>query len=373
VIHPARRLAFDDLLGGLRAAVAEKRVAEVRSDDGLSLFCYTNRCVYDKLWDDFSLMARGLILDPESKRVVATPFPKFFNAFELGRPIPDLPFEVFEKLDGSLIVIFHHNGRWRCATKGAFASPQAKWAELWMAAHDTSSLNPGATYLAEAIYPENRVVVSYPRESLTLLAAYDEFGGELSYEEVLWTACRLKWPATLRFSFDSFSDLIAHAKELPVTAEGFVIRFSNGTRLKVKGEEYCRVHRLVSRVTPLAVWEAMASGDDLEAMRRQLPEEFWGDFDTIKFILDAEREGLLNRVQEAAANVAHLTDKQVGLLPPDFPADLRPYVFAWRKSSGDLLSGRSRQMVYRAIRPDGNRLDGYAPSSAMNRVLDSDA
>jgi hypothetical protein len=29
--------------------------------------------------------------------------------------------------------------------------------------------------------------------------------------------------------------------------------------------------------------------------------------------------------------------------------------------------------VFRTIRPDGNRLEGYAPSTAMNRVMDEAA
>ncbi|MGL1080507.1 RNA ligase, partial [Vibrio parahaemolyticus] len=84
---------------------------------------------YDSAWDPVTTAARGLILDLEDRRIVATPFPKFFNAGERGEPIPDLPFIATEKLDGSLIIIFHHRGRWRTATKGAFASAQAQWAQ----------------------------------------------------------------------------------------------------------------------------------------------------------------------------------------------------------------------------------------------------
>ncbi len=73
-------------------------------------------------------MARGLILDPDSKRVVAIPFTKSFNVGERADSSPDLPLETFEKLDGNLIFNFHHKGEWRCATKGSLGSKQAKWA-----------------------------------------------------------------------------------------------------------------------------------------------------------------------------------------------------------------------------------------------------
>lgn len=79
-IHPARRLPFDDILTGM--AIARGKGLVSRKDDpetGRAIFCYTQRCVFERAWDDFTLMARGLILHPGERRVVATPFPKFFN------------------------------------------------------------------------------------------------------------------------------------------------------------------------------------------------------------------------------------------------------------------------------------------------------
>ena len=86
--------------------------------DGLRLYCYSESCIYERKRNDASLMARGLILDPDSKRVVAIPFTKSFNVGERADSIPDLPLETFEKLDGNRIFIFHHKGEWRCANEG---------------------------------------------------------------------------------------------------------------------------------------------------------------------------------------------------------------------------------------------------------------
>jgi RNA ligase len=95
------------------------------------------------------------------------------------------------------------------------------------------------------------------------------------------TADPLGWPVARRHAFASFSELVEHARGLPKTEEGFVIRFVDGLRLKLKGDEYKRIHALISRCTPLAMWEAMQAGDDMQAIRRDLPEEFWDDFDAI--------------------------------------------------------------------------------------------
>jgi RNA ligase len=366
-------MPFDQLWNGLQQAKAEKMVSENVGNDGLRLFCYSDSCVYEKGWNDITMLARGVILDLENKQVVATPFPKFFNAGKKADTIPDLPFETFEKLDGSLIILFHHKGEWRTATKGSLGSEQAKWAAAQIRDHDLSLLDTETTYLAEAVYPENRIVVHYSYTGLVLLGAYRGDGAEVSYDDLQTLGDRLGWRIAKRHSFASVSELLALAKTLPPTEEGFVLRFSNGLRLKVKGDEYCRIHRLVSRLTPLAMWEAMQAGDDLEAIRRQLPEEFWADFDNIIAILQRHVAELVASVKVQADTVAELSDKEVGLRLDTFPADVRRFIFPYRKAGGDLLGGRTRDLVFRSIRPDGNRLEGYAPSTAMNRVMDEAA
>src|SRR5690606_7730598 len=139
-----------------------------------------------------------------------------------------------------------HDGRWRTATKGSLSSEQAAWAAQWLSRHDLTALVTGTTYLAEAIYPENRIVVRYDDAGLVLLAAYDEGGEELSYSELVVVADGLGWRTAKRHAFASVADLVAHTRGLLKDEEGFVLRFENGQRLKVKGDEYRRIHALIS-------------------------------------------------------------------------------------------------------------------------------
>jgi RNA ligase len=367
-LHPARTMPFSELYDGLQQAIARKLVNEQRGDNGLRSYCYSRECTYERQWDDITVLARGLILDVTNGRVIATPFPKFFNVGERDQTVPALQFETFEKLDGSLIIIFFHAGEWRCATKGSFRSEQAAWARDWIARHDLSHLDKSATYLAEAIYPENRIVIHYDHEGLFLLAAYDGAGIELSYDALTGVAERLGWPLARRHHFESVADLIAHTGALPATEEGYVLRFENGLRLKVKGEEYRRIHALISRCTPLAMWEAMQAGDNLVAIRRDLPEEFWPDFDQIITALGDRIERILRRVEEEATKVASWSDKELGLKLSTYPDDVRPFLFPYRKNDGDLMRGRAKLALFRHVRPTANRLPGYTPSYAMNRV-----
>ena len=369
-LHPAHALPFDELVERLRAARDRRLVYERCGPEGLLLYVYTDRCVYDAAWDEVTVAARGLILDPDARRIVATPFPKFFNLGEGTQTLPDLPFETTEKVDGSLIIIFHHAGQWRTATKGAFNSWQATWAAEHIAGTDLAALHPGITYLAEAIHPDNRIVVHYATAELVMLAAYQPDGTELSYGDILHVAGALGWRAAQRAAFASMAELVQHAKRLPRSQEGFVLRFANGLRLKVKGDEYKRIHALISRVTPLAIWEAMAAGDDLGSIRRELPEEFWSDFDDIVRLLQASLARHAERIASAARGVTHLSDKELGLQLSTLDEDVRGFIFAYRKSGGDLLAGRSRAGLLRLIRPTGNVLAGYVASYAMNRVME---
>ena len=201
-----------------------------------------------------------------------------------------------------------------------------------------------------------------------MLAAYDGDGRELTYDEVLATCQALGWRAARRHEFASIVDMVSHAATLPRDDEGFVIRFSNGLRLKLKGAEYRRIHALISRCTPLAMWEAMVAGDDMSAIRRDLPEEFWADFDDIVRLLTTSIAATEARVAGVAASIAHLSDKELGLSLNTLPADARPYLFSFRKSGA--ITGKSRESLMRSIRPTGNVLAGYVPSYEMGRVLE---
>ncbi|MET9842806.1 hypothetical protein ABZZ01_34320, partial [Streptomyces virginiae] len=78
----------------------------------------------------------------------------------------------------------HYAGRWRVASKGSFISAQAVWAQRRLDGADTAALHPGTTYLAEILYPQNRIVVDYgDRRDLVLLAAFGLDGTEVPLAE----------------------------------------------------------------------------------------------------------------------------------------------------------------------------------------------
>lgn len=58
--------------------------------------------------------------------------------------------------------------------------------------------------------------------------------------------------------------------------EGYVIRFRNGFRVKVKFEEYCRLHRILTQVSNKTIWEYLSQGRDFDEILDKVPDEFYG-------------------------------------------------------------------------------------------------
>ena len=237
----------------------------------LTIWNYTEKVQYESLWDEVTLATRGLVTD-SSGRVVARPFSKFFN-LEEGKHQPTQEFEVFEKMDGSLGIVFVWEGQVVYATRGSFASDQAKWMATWGDRYNFSNiLVEGYTYLFEIIYPENMIVVNYGGESrLVLLGVIKTDTGE----ETSWTDLSLVDGWDLVKRYDGISDYTLLKGMVESNREGFVVRFSNGDRVKIKGEEYLRLHRIMTNLSTTAIWEVLSNGGDILSTLTDVPDEFY--------------------------------------------------------------------------------------------------
>lgn len=237
----------------------------------LFIYNYTPKAQYERLWNEWTLACRGLILDAEG-HVVARPFPKFFNLSELDpAQIPVEPFTVYEKMDGSLGILYWLNDGPAMATRGSFMSEQARWATALLHsryAHTHDKLDRSKTYLFEVIYPTNRIVVDYgDREDLVLLAVIDNATGQ---DEALPA---VGFPVVPQY--DGIADFgTLSALDTP-NSEGFVVKFASGLRVKIKLAEYVRLHRILTGVSNVAIWEYMATGQSLDELLDAVPDEFY--------------------------------------------------------------------------------------------------
>lgn len=259
-------------LENLRSLVEQRYLACRPHPSGdLLIWNYTAGCQWEKHWTPETMMCRGLVTDKVGN-VLARPFPKFFNLDEHQGELPVEPFEVTEKMDGSLGILYQHNGEWAIASRGSFDSPQAlRGTEILHRQLGHVGFDPDYTYLFEILYPENRIVVDYgDREELVFLTSiHTETGMENSNLGALTGQ-----PHARRYDgIKDFSELAAHAEK---GQEGFVIRFTESNlRLKVKMEEYKRLHKLFTGVTPRRIWELLASGQTLDEMIGVVPDEYY--------------------------------------------------------------------------------------------------
>jgi RNA ligase len=248
----------------------------------LAIYNYSRNCQYEGKWDEITMHCRGLILDNEGN-VVAKTFPKFFN-MEEHKPeeIPNEPFEVFEKLDGSLGILFNYNGEWILATKGSFVSDQAVRGMELLKKYNYDRLLKGFTYLFEIIYSENRIVCQYDYEDLVLLAVIDNKDGyelrihdnDIHLEGIRFRNLYSNLGFKIVKKYDGVRDYSELKSKISQNQEGFVVKFGNGMRMKIKGEEYVRLHRILTGFSNVDIWEYLKDGKDLAELLDRVPDEF---------------------------------------------------------------------------------------------------
>ena len=385
VIHPAREMNFKELTQGLFAEVAKDNIDVNYHPEfpHLAIFKYSRSCVMGKRWNKFTLMARGLILDLQNKIIISTPFIKFFNNNEIvdANNFIQPEFSATDKKDGSFGILFFVEEEWRVATAGSFTSEQAMWAAEWVNKHMfLAEMDKTNTYLFEIIYHKNKIVVNYDFEGLVLLGIIDSYGLEYDYDQLKIEASHIGVRCTEQYDFKDMDNILETAKTLNKNNEGYVIRFKSGVRLKIKGDEYVRIHRILSKVTPLAIWEAIVEGDSLVEVRLELPEEMEKDFDTIISIYEQNLRDFIREVTVLyEKSKVFLDDKELALYMKDNPDSyksekyetVKNYIFMMRnckfytavKEHGSF----TRRRIFKAFRPKSNVLKGYTPCSLVNR------
>ena len=224
-------------------------------------------------WDRNNLIFRSSIWDKRGNPVSLS-FPKFFNFDEDidkdGNYIPDkIPYpkpkdlrgaEIFDKLDGSLLIISAFKGELIIRTRGTIS------AEATLSNGDEISFfkekypvafkileemrltsrkeNVGASYLFEWYSPRNKIVLNYGDEPhLWLVGAINHDDYSLGTQHDLDTmATILDIPRPYRYQADTIESLRATVEALE-GKEGVCIYYNKGQNiLKMKSARYLALH-----------------------------------------------------------------------------------------------------------------------------------
>lgn len=318
----------------------------------LRIVNYTPRVQFEKAWTQALLRCRGLVYD-EQWKLVARPLPKFFNYEEHGPdtvagPLPSGRFEATEKYDGSLGIVFRYQGTIVVATRGSFHSTQAEEGYRILLEQVglpklLDLLDDEHTHLFEIIYPENRIVVDYKGErSLRWLTTIHTHSGE---ERDVFG---FHFGAGSAKCTTDVSQFLGRARP---NAEGWVLRYANGQRVKIKHAEYVRLHAIVTGLSTVSVWEHLSAGGTLSTMP-ELPDELMAWARKVANSVMLEVLDLREAVKERHMDIEHrigsdATRKAFAAEVMQLDADLRPLLFL----AHDRREKELTQHIWKLVKP----------------------
>lgn len=269
------------------------------------LLKYMPTVQYGRMWNKFYRQCRGTVIDMD-KMIAFHSYDKFGNLGEFeGTDEQSLielshrtDYRVMNKWDGSLITFYFNNGQWNASTNGSFESDQAKWAMEYANRYNLLDvLYPGYTYMYEAIYPENRIVVNYGQNrGLVMLAFRDNEYGKL----------HLPRRTDKLYEDKTFEQILSERDKHPATKkEGWVVRFDNGLMVKVKCTDYVKVHKLKEQITPKGVFD-MIQTDTLDDVRSNVPSDIQREIDDIVAVYVQWERGIRDKI--ASIDVSDVSD-----------------------------------------------------------------
>ena len=184
---------------------------------------------------------------------------RFFNhgqgAVSINLSDPNIKY--FNKADGTLGIVYFHNGSWNVATRSVpeanvpflnsmtfrdlFEKCLLSTTGMDLPTYGNSFLNKDVTYCFEITSPLNTIVVEYTNYKLYFLAARNI----ITLEELDVESLDIGISPPEKFTFSSIQSILDYVKEFPGKKfEGIVAVDSNFNRVKIKNPNYVIAHRL---------------------------------------------------------------------------------------------------------------------------------
>ena len=266
-----------DLLIQLTETDSEFFYAEQTSDNKIYHIFNYRLASYEsfmnpKVADSYiALSARGImfdVTDKENIKISSRPMNKFFNIEqgEVDRSNMKLV-GYMDKLDGSLISTYIHNGELKLKTKGSIKSEQAVAAMEWLDLPENSEMKNflkfhteknNLTVNMEWTAPDNQIVLFYPEASLRILNMVNNKNGKIltaeniDKENLVNKDIFVKSHKIPNMSLDNIIESIRNEQG----NEGYILEFSdsegNSHLVKVKNIWYVNLHQIKSNLNTTA-------------------------------------------------------------------------------------------------------------------------
>jgi RNA ligase len=265
--------------------------------------------------------------------LVAYAFDRFFNIGEPECAALDWDSVVaYEKYDGSLIKLFHYEGKWVVSTSGSVGGrgevdstgitfEELFWRTFDACGYSVYDLDEDGVYIWELCTANNRIVVKYPRDFIRLIGLRDRSRG---FSEVKIGLLRSCFDVAVEFGSNNLEEITRVANGLDGSkGEGFVLCDKRGNRAKVKGSSYVQMHRARGNGKPdfVSLWK----NDDLQEFLTFFPE-YTEEFDE----LVQKITGCSIICDEFLAENENLTQKEFAAKALSEQKELAPALFAIR-------------------------------------------
>ncbi len=219
-----------------------------KEKDGMYLYTYSDKVIVPRN-HPVLIKCRGLILD-KNGNVLNYPFDRFFNPHE--KESTDIHWDtaqIQEKIDDSLICVFHYNGEWQVTTRGSFyPNPIAEvdFADLFRTYFSNFDLlNENFCYMFGLVTDQNRIVTWYDEQFVALLGIRNlETLQELPYPKVRRMAEYLQVRSPRIYESKNVEECIKLFSTLKDDEEGFVVVDINSNRLKLKQDSYLALSKI---------------------------------------------------------------------------------------------------------------------------------
>ena len=319
----------------------------------ISIYGYTRTCQFESRWDDVTRDCRGIILDNEGN-LIARGFPKFYNWEETDLSIPKHEHvHIQSKADGSLGILFYYSDQWMLATRGSFASEQAaEGMEIISNSYDLNKFHKDLVYVGEIIYPENRIVVDYGDAKKFIFLSVFVGDSELNWTTALGIFHSSGIPEEDIIQTEMVTEIEQIVKKLRrqedeiANEEGFVFRFHpDNYRVKLKFNDYVRLHRLLTGFSNLDIWRSLSEGNGVIEFLDRVPDEFdkW---------VRSQVSHLQEQYDETQRTCRYLMKENFAISKKDFAekiknldSNLKPIVFAMYDQK------EYSKMIWKNLRP----------------------
>ena len=267
---------------------AEKGLLRKIEDEDLVQYNYSERTNNEGLWDEITMFNRGNIYEKKTGNLIAKAMPKFMNLGQLTeekqRELVKQPkFNLTEKMDGCLGILYKYKGEIRCNSRGGFDNYVTdKIKELLPKYVMLNHMLEHNTLNVEVISPQTKIICDYGDEqNLYLITAYSHNPeiNEFNYKELCLMGQVMRMPVVKEYHM-SWEALLKWQEEADWTHEGYVVRFPNNERIKIKSKDYLNIAKFKAGLSKRSIWRYMKN--DLEQGTTQLqnylesgvPDEF---------------------------------------------------------------------------------------------------